>query len=415
MIKILVIGAGSRGYAYAKYAAEKKNVKIVGVAEPRDFQRERMVAEFGIPRENACRDWQEIAERERFADAAIIATTDSLHKAPMLALAPKGYNILLEKPMAPSMDDCKKITEAAIRNNIIFAVCHVLRYTHYTKKIKEMLESGLIGRVIQVQHCEAVAYWHFNHSFVRGNFRKQPESASFLMAKSCHDIDWLRHIVGEPIRKVSSFGSLSFYRRESQPEGAADRCVSCKIEKECPFSALKLYLKMVKDGKTHWPVDMITKGDVTEDSVMEALQNGPYGRCVFACDNNVNDHQVVNFEFDSGATATFCMNGFRPAQGDGRKTRIFGTKGEIEGNGWQLKHYNFLTDKMTEINTLTNSDGSLVGGHGGGDYGLMDSFIEALATGDQGKIITGAQETLETHMAVFAAEKSRKENKAVKL
>lgn len=414
-IDLVVVGAGSRGYGYAEYAVKGKKARIVGVAEPRDFHRNRMASEFDIAPENIVKDWTELVKRERFADAVIIATTDSLHEAPMLALAKKGYHILLEKPMAPSMDACQRITDAAIQNNIIFAVCHVLRYTSYTRKIKEMLDSDLVGRIIQVQHCEAVPYWHFNHSFVRGNFRKTPEAAPFLMSKSCHDIDWLRHIVGAPIKKVSSFGNRSFYRSENQPEGAADRCVNCKVEKECPFSALKLYLEMVKKGKTHWPVNMITKGEVTETSVMEALESGPYGRCVFACDNNVNDHQVVNLEFAGGATATFFMNGLRAKQGDGRKTRIFGTKGELAGNGWLLKHTDFLTDEVTEINTLSNADGTLVGGHGGGDYGLMDSFIDAVATGDQSKIITGPLETLETHMAVFAAEKSREDNQVVTL
>jgi predicted dehydrogenase len=233
-----------------------------------------------------------------------------------------------------------------------------------------------------------------------------------LLAKSCHDIDWIRHIMGVKCKSVSSFGSLKHFRKEEKPEGAADRCLDCKIEAECPYSAKKIYIKdRLEKGDSQWPVNVLTP-DPTLEGVEKALREGPYGRCVYECDNDVVDHQVVNMLFEGNKTASFTMTAF--SKSGHRITRIFGTKGEIYGDGSKINHYDFLTDKTEEIQTNA-SDSSILGGHGGGDYGIMDSFVSALSEDDASKIISGPDETLESHLIVFAAEESRKQNKLVNL
>ena len=229
-----------------------------------------------------------------------------------------------------------------------------------------------------------------------------------LLAKSCHDLDWIHYIMKAPCERLSSFGSLHYFNKAHQPKGATSRCMDCPVEPKCPYSAKKIYLGRLAKGHTGWPVDVLTPNPTVE-SITEELREGPYGRCVFDCDNDVVDHQVVNMEFAEGLTASFTMTGFNRG---GRKTRIFGTGGELYGDGSKIEVFDFLTEEKTEIDTRS-SDGSILGGHGGGDGGLMDGFITAVATGDRSHILSGPDETLDSHMMVFAAEKARLENRVV--
>ncbi|MGH3487474.1 MAG: Gfo/Idh/MocA family protein [Actinopolymorphaceae bacterium] len=295
------------------------------------------------------------------------------------------------------------LVDAVRAAGVQFGVCHVLRYTPYTRLLKQVVDSGRIGSVMSVQHLEPVGHWHQAHSYVRGNWRREDQASSMLLAKSCHDIDWLRHVIGVPIERVSSFGTLSHFTPTNRPAGAADRCLDCAVETTCAYSAKRIYLGMIGRGHTSWPVHVLTS-DLTEDGVTQALRDGPYGRCVYACDNDVVDHQVVALEFAGGITGSFTMTGFS-AKGH-RRTQIFGTQGSIDGDGEKIGVYDFLTDETEELSveSLGSDAGS---GHGGGDAGLMDAFTRALATGDPSFISSGALESLETHLAVFAAERAR--------
>jgi predicted dehydrogenase len=415
-VEIIILGGGSRGKTFANFALEyPEQARIVGIAEPRSFYRERIVKEHNIAPEYIFTDWREALAQPRFADAVVITVQDAMHMEPAVAFANKGYNILLEKPMAPNVEDCRAIVQAVEANNTTFAVCHVLRYTVYTKKLKALIDSGLIGDIVSVQHLEPVGYWHYAHSFTRGNWRNEAESSFMLLAKSCHDIDWLRHIIGQRCIQVSSFGSLKQFRKESKPAEAGDatRCLDCTYEEQCAFSAKRFYNKMLAQGKVHWPLDVITS-NFTAQGVEEALRNGPYGRCVYECDNDVVDHQVVNLLYENGATAVFTM--IAQTEQRDRETIIFGTKGEIRGNGEKIVVYDFLTEQKTEYRPYeepSDDDSKKKSGHGGGDFGVMDHFTRAVAEGNPNIILSGPRETLETHLTVFAAEQARRENRIV--
>ena len=404
--RVLIIGAGSRGTAYSRYIQQHPDdAVVVGVAEPSEVRRDRIAEMFDIPGERVWADWTEAASKPRFAEAAIIATPDATHAAPTIALAERGYHILLEKPMAPTEADCRRIIQAVEdRGDIHFAVCHVMRYTRYTQILKGIVEAGRIGQIVNVQHIEPVGYWHQAHSFVRGNWRNEAESSPMLLAKSCHDIDWLRYIIGQPCLRVSSFGSLFHFRKANRPEGAADRCLDCDVEAACPYSARKIYMGMLDKGRTGWPLDVLA-GEVNAETITEALRKGPYGRCVYACDNDVVDHQVVNMEFTGGCTASFTMTAFNIA--GGRKTRIHGTLGEIYGDGRSITVTEFLSEQSETIDTAA-TDATIAGGHGGGDDRIMAAFLAAVADNDPSLILSGPGETLETHLAVFAAERARR-------
>jgi len=411
-IELLVVGAGSRGTGYAEYALKHpEQAAIVGVAEPRSEYRNQLADQHHIPAKNHFIDWKELAEQPRLADAVIIATPDSEHTEPAIAFAKKGYHILLEKPMATSEQECKSITDAASESGIIFAVCHVLRYTAFTRKLKELLDGGLIGDIVSLQALEPVGYWHQAHSFVRGNWRNEAESSFMLLAKCCHDLDWISHIMDLPCTAVHSFGSLKHFRKEEQPEGASERCVECTIEPTCPYSAKKIYSHFLEKGLKGWPLDVLTS-DVTEKNIAEALRTGPYGRCVYACDNDVVDHQIVNMQFDGGQTASLTMTAF--TQAAARKIRIFGTKGELDCDSSTIRHFDFLTDAWQTIET-DPVDHSILGGHGGGDYGLMKAFVGAIANNDPSLVLSGPAETLESHRMVFAAEAARREERVIRI
>ncbi|GAA3208724.1 Gfo/Idh/MocA family oxidoreductase [Actinocorallia longicatena] len=412
-VSLAVVGAGLRGQTYARHAVASGAGRVVAVAEPDRHRRESAAAEFGLPPERVFTGWAELAGAGRLADAAIIATQDRMHLEPAVRLADQGYHLLLEKPMATSDAEAAPIAEAAERNGIILAVCHVLRYTVYTRALKRLLDEGRIGRLVSVQHLEPVGWWHQAHSFVRGNWNSRETSAPMLLTKSCHDIDWLIHLFGRPPVRVSSFGGLAHFTPSQRPEGAADRCLDCPLEPSCPYSAKRLYLGCLSDPERHfWPLGAVTAGR-TEDDVLAALRTGPYGRCVYACDNDVFDHQVVSMEFADGATCSFTMTAFTPMEH--RKTRLFGTHGCVEGDGRTLRVTDFRTGAEEVVDTATEAGPSAADGHGGGDEALTEAFLAAVASGDPSLLSSDAATSLATHRVVWAAEHARTTGTVVRL
>lgn len=407
---VIIIGGGGRGSIYSGHLRTLSDrAEVVAIAEPRDFFRDRIAQTHHIPPENQFRDWHELLNRPKFADVVIITTQDRMHLEPAIAFARLKYDILIEKPLAPTLEECRDLIAAVENNGIIMSVCHVLRYTNFTRKLKELITSGKIGTVMSVQHLEPVGHWRFAHSYVRGNWRKEENSSSVLLAKSIHDLDWIRYIVDSAPKQVSSFGSLMFFKKENQPEGAADRCLECTLESQCPYSAPRFYLDRIRSGNIGAYVESVA-GEATEENVLRQLRNGPYGRCVFACDNDVADHQVVNIEFDNGATAVFTLAGCSK-YGD-RRTTVFGSLGELYGDGETLRCYSYLTGKTEEV---AIPPPAVPDHHGGGDYNLVRTFIDAVLTRNTSEIVTGPEISLETHYLVFAAEIARKTSSIVKM
>ncbi|MBR2625033.1 MAG: Gfo/Idh/MocA family oxidoreductase [Lentisphaeria bacterium] len=410
VVSIAILGAGARGRGYAAFAKSfPDRLKIAAVAEPNDYYRNLMAEKYNIPADKCFKSWDEFTAQAKMCDAVAICTQDCMHEAPAIACAKLGYHILLEKPMAPTAEACKRIVAAVKEAGVMLAVCHVLRYTEYTAALRKIIESGEIGEIVSIQHLEPVGYWHQAHSFVRGLWRNEAESSFMLLAKSCHDVDWLRGIMNKRCVAIHSFGSLRHFKASEKPAGAADRCLDCPadVESFCPYSAVKIYFRdRFCKGAKNWPVNVLTP-QPTAESLKNALQNGDYGRCVYACDNDVVDNQVVNISFEDGSTASMTMTAFN--FNSGRKTRIFGTRGEIDTDSQIITIRNFLDDTTRTVDTQALNDGGILSGHGGGDMGLMHNFVQAVAENDPSLILTGVDETLESHLMVFAAEKSRRE------
>lgn len=403
-IKVGLIGAGQRGKdVYGNYALiNPEHIEFVAVAEPNEIKRKEFSEKHNIKVEYQFESWEQLLEKEKFCDAVVISTPDRVHFEPAKLALKRGYHILLEKPMSSIPEEVMNLGALAKENNKVFMICHVLRYTPFFSTIKQIIDSGEIGDIMSIQHNENIGYFHFGHSFVRGNWRNSNLSSSLMLQKSCHDMDILLWLVGSPCRKIASFGELSYFKKERKPEGAGDRCTKCSIEAECPYSAIKLYYNNV--GR--WPTTAIVEIQ-TIDEVKKAVDEGPYGRCVYNCDNNVVDHQSTILEFENNVTATFNLSAFTNKVN--RTIKIMGTKGEIRAidSKNEIEVQLFDTNERKVINPK-----QITGGHGGGDTGIMEDFI-SLILSNEGKALTSASVSVQSHMMAFAAEESRLKGKVV--
>ena len=401
-ITAVVLGAGSRGSTYAGFAKEYPDqLKIVAIAEPRRDRLDALAEEVNVAEPYRFESWEALLDQPKMADCAFICTLDDDHLAPALKAMELGYHILLEKPMSNHEEECRLIAQKARETGCVLAVCHVLRYTPFYMTLKALIDKGEIGQVTTINQIENVGYWHQAHSFVRGNWRSEKETSPMILQKSCHDMDIILWLMGKNCLRVQSFGSLKHFTPENAPKGAAKRCLDgCPYVDSCPYSAPKLYLDM---NRTGWPVDVITT-DLSKAGRRKALEEGPYGRCVYACDNDVVDRQVVNLEFEDGAVATFTMTGL--SADFCRELKIFGTEGQIQANMGtkEIVLHRFGEDKQV----IPLDMGLEVSGHGGGDYGIMRDFLHVLRNGGQSR--TSAEVSVQSHLICFAAERSRKEN-----
>jgi len=400
-IEAVLIGAGSRGYnAYGSYALRHPDkIKFTAVAELIPERRERFAQAHNVPPERRFTSWEDMMAQEQLAPALVNCTMDGMHVDSTLAALANGYHVLLEKPMGTNPHDCIRLVQASDKSGRMLQICHVLRYAPFFSTLYDIVQSGRIGEVITVEHKENIAFWHMAHSFVRGNWGNTATSSPMILAKCCHDLDILVWTLGRRCTRISSFGTLTHFRSKNKSADIPERCTDdCPIEPECPYSALRQYL----GENTGWPTSVISV-DKSYEARLEALKTGPYGRCVYRCDNDVVDHQVINMEFEGGLTVAFTMHGH--SHDNCRTMRYSGTKATLrahEGKG-ELVVHDYLTG--TEESVPPEHRG---GGHGGGDTGLMDSFIQSLRDPNS-EILTSCHNSLESHLIAFASEKSRLE------
>ena len=403
----VLIGAGSRGTIYANWAHSHGH-KIVAVAEIRPDRLAEAGTRLEVPETMLFTDAKQLFSLGKVADAAIIATMDRDHYGHVMAALDCGYDILLEKPISPDPRECIAIEEAANRLGRKVTVCHVLRYTNFFTEIKNILDSGELGKIVAIQHAENIGNFHMAHSFVRGNWRNDKLSSPIIMQKSCHDLDILLWLTGAHCKKVAAFGSLSYFKEENAPAGSTDRCLTCPVAESCRFDARKAYLP----GLGGWPTDVVCL-EQTEEALMEALKEGPYGRCVYRCDNNVCDHMSIILEFDNGVTATFSLTAQTSACH--RTLHIMCEDGEIVADDGQKQiivthHVSSQSETFQQrvINVRTNGSG-----HGGGDAGIMEDFTKSL--GGHAESRSSISRSVESHLMACAIEESRLTGTVVEL
>ena len=498
--RLLIIGAGSRGGAYARAVTESTQGIVASVAEPIQSKRTSLGKKYiwldGVRQEDQeFDDWKDYLRYENVRrkrehagekvlpgfDGVFICVQDALHVEVITELAPLGLHMMSEKPLATNLDDCLKIyrtlqPKGSNSPHALFSIGHVLRYSPHNMLLRKLLlEDKVIGDVISIEHTEPVGWWHFSHSYVRGNWRKESIAAPSLLTKSCHDIDFLLWLLCSPAdaessgphlpRSVSSSGSLAYFRKSRKPElaGSATNCLSCAAESECKYSAKSIYLdKHLANGISHWPVDIVapeieeclaSNGPEAAKSMLmrklaedydkttpqsEVASRPWFGRCVYEAGNDVCDDQVVTMIWDEeqplpgssspctssltrlrGAkTAIFHMIAFTEKQCV-RRGRIYGTNGEIEYNSKTIEVHNFEDGSYASYDAPQPG-----GGHGGGDDGLTQQYVRAIeVVKNSGVSVQEAQrqfigcsleDVIRSHAMVFAAEDARTQNKVIK-
>ena len=458
-ITAVLIGAGTRGKdAYGTYALNHpKRLKFVAIADLDPVKRIKFQKDHKISNEFVFSSWEDLLSDKngKLAQIAFICTPDRMHYQPAIKALQLDYDLVLEKPIAPTLEECQAIKNLAEEKGRIVQICHVLRYTDFFKKIKNFIDSGDLGEIIHYNHSENVSYWHFGHSFVRGAYKNEGTSTPIILAKTCHDLDLIYWILGRKASTVFSSGELSYYKNENAPENSPLRCTDgCPVAEQCPWYAPRLYLDLepvlrigtyapsfiyrniaklllkskffrkllsffIKDVRQFENYDQFPVNSITTDFSLEgkinALKEGPYGICIYKTDNDVPDHQISTFTFESGITATLTMHGF--SEHEGRELRVFGTKGVLRGTFRNNLEIIEFTDFRYGKTKILHRTGLNTSGHGGGDCGIMDTFtgvlLNEIPNGYQ--YLTNISDAMESHFMGFAAEESRITNSIIQI
>ncbi|OCL13034.1 streptomycin biosynthesis protein StrI [Glonium stellatum] len=494
--RILFIGAGSQGHAYAEPITRLRLGRITAVCEPIPSKRQTFGRKYiwGLVNRSQLaheefEDWvdfikyeserrerlklgdiQEGDEEYKGVDTVFVCVLDELHVRVVKGLAPLGLHIMCEKPLATTLEDCIGILGAVtnewevLGKKTVFGIGHVLRYSPQNFLLRKLVrEDRVVGDLISIEHTEPIGWWHMAHSFVRGNWRREDMTAPSLLTKSCHDIDFLLWLLSSPTSPhtmdpphlpsfITSAGTLNQFRKARKPiaAGSATNCLSCPIEPTCLYSAKSIYIDKHLDlGNVDWPVDVVlpeiedlyrNEGKVNAKKALlralaedhtpetpdfEVKQRSWYGRCVWESDNNVCDDQTVTIAIAelggmsgrAGKTAIFHMTAPSEKICE-RRGRIYGTMGEIKYDGNTISAHSFATGK-----TNTYTPEAHGGGHGGGDDGLAANFcnaVQAVLAGEMDAeeaqrrwLGCGIEEIVRSHVAVFAAEKARRERVVV--
>lgn len=396
-VKVAVIGAGVRGtYAYAPYILETPNIcEIVAVAESKKGRRDLFSKKYNIKEEFVFESAKKFFEHEKIADAVIITTNDDRHYNHAKLALEKGYHVLLEKPIANSLDRLVHLEELLEKyNDKIFMVCYTLRYTKFFNKLKEIIDSKELGKLVSIQYNENIGYHNFTHSYVRGNWRNSSDTGPIILTEGCYGIDILLYLIGDRCRKIASFGKLNHFNIDSFKSTMSENCYSCS-EEYCSYSCKKIYLEN----------DSILNNSVhinpTKENLNNILKKGPYGRCVYRCDNNVIDNMVNIIEFENNVTATFNLYAF--TKECNITTKLIFTNGEVDGsfkdNEIKIKKFN---QEEVLINTYNNNLGQ-----NEGNINLIKSFINSVSEGNINYYRNNIKEAIDSNVIAFAAEYSR--------
>lgn len=407
-VTVSIIGAGNRGLGvFGQYALDFPHmVKVVSVVEKDEIRRNKFSSQHNIDAKMQFSSDKEFFSKGKISDAVIISTQEDERVYLVYEAIKCGYHILVEKPLACNLEDTFRIYNMSKGYQNIFSICHQMRYIPGYALVKSMIDSGKFGSVVTIQHSENLSYHHMAHSFVRGPFNND-SMTPMILAKSCHDMDILRYLIDKKPTRVSSFGSLNYFKKENAPKGCPDYCIQgCPEQNSCPYDILKIYFNPDTDPA------YIRHMGIIEDrkQLLEALKHNRFGRCVFKCDNNVVDHQIVNIEFEDGITANFQMAGHNYLER--RITKISLTNGEIifDFSDGLIKSYTFspICESITKVPGMN-------GGHMGGDKAIMDSFVNAILIGNNKNLLTSVEMSIDSHLMAFASEMSRRNHMIVEL
>ena len=397
---IVAIGAGNRTAKYLHYILNHpEEVKLVGVVEINDLRRQNVAKKAGLKPSQCFSDVDSFFLNPVKADAVLICTPENAHFRPAMLALDHGYHVLLEKPIAQTFEECMAIAENADSRGLTVGVCHVLRYHPYFRKFKEIVDSGELGQIVSIDHRASVGLDRAMHTYVRGICNREKLSNPVLLSKCCHDVDFIVWLIGAKCRRLSSFGSLRWFTSSAAPEGSAKRCVNCQIEERCPYSAVNLYKR-----RGEWINNFdIPEGFTLADVIDNELENGDFGRCVYHCDNDVVDHQILSMIMENDVTVNMSMDFFTLE--DHRITHICLTHGEIYGDESCITVNDFRT-RTSCVYDFSDLEGKPF--HAGADLEIIRDFVNTLRMKHHKSILTGINDSIESHRICFNADVSMK-------
>lgn len=412
MIKVAILGLGNRGRIYAYQLSHNKDAKIVAICDKNTEVLEAKRRQLGLEKDAAFASDNDFFAAGKLADAVVIATQDRDHFGHAMRALELGYHILLEKPVSPIYEECQTLYNTAKEKNLNIVVCHVLRYAPFYNAVKSAIDSGAIGDIVGINQTENIGYWHYSHSYVRGNWRKESETSASILAKCCHDLDIIYYFTNKKCVSLDSNGSRTLFLPQNAPEGSTAYCLDgCPHRKDCPYDVRKIYY-----GLTRYTIPklIVNKTLITRKAgssikeLKQALKTSPYGRCVYKCDNDVIENQVVNMKLEGGVTATLTMTAF--SKDCFRRIHIYGTKGEIFGND---KDGSFRLTVFGGPTKKVKVGISGIAGHLGGDMMIIKDFVTFLDKGIKAPRLSLIETSLESHKIASLAEQSRKSGASI--
>lgn len=416
-LRLAAIGLGPRSAGYLRLAQGLPDrYQIIAGADPKESARSHMMESLVDTDFRVFDNDEALLAQPKLADVMVIGTQDAQHRDHAIAAMEKGYDLLLEKPIATTLADVLAVNEAATRLGRRVLVCHVMRYTALYSTIKKLVDQGRIGEIISLNAVEGVGAFHQAHSYVRGHWRRVEDSSPMIIAKSCHDLDLIHWMIDSPAVAVSSFGGLEVFTPKHAPEGAPLYCRDgCPLNGKCAYDA-HLYAEPAFHEKWMYINPALHKRGTPRQQILDWVLNSPWGRCVYHCDNTAVDHQVANFEFQNGVTATFTMTAFAR----GRTMEIFGTEGVIragaffkQATGSEILVQNLDASEVEHIKVESKTGG--YDSHGGGDEGLIDALYEEMNKPSPAEMTASIQTSVMSHIMGFAAEEARLTGRVVQI
>lgn len=409
-MKFAIVGFGSRGQMFGRLIKNSEH-ELVAVAEPIPHSLERAYKEFGVSKDMCFNDANDFFAKGKICDAIFLCTQDAQHYEMTMKALELGYDICLEKPAAVNYEQCVAIRDEANRLNRKIMLTHVLRYSPFYQCIKETIKSGVLGKIININQNEFIAYWHFALSFVRGPWRNMADSTPTIVAKCCHDLDILLWLMDKECVSVASVGRLNYFCPENAPKGSANHCKDCskEVKDNCLYNAYNIYPQRMKHAVVGGVAKYAGKNIYDVLDAKEEL----ISKCIFHCDNDAIDNQNVQLQFADGTLANLTMTAF--SEECHRTIMVSGTKGEMWGDMEDGKlHLNIFGQDEVIIDAgkrFNKSGVATSGGHGGGDFYLFNDFVDYIKNeNSQSLTRTTINQSIDSHLVGFLAEESRQKN-----
>ena len=390
-VKLAIIGTGLRGaYTYAPLIAKYKDkCEIVAFVENKKGRRDLFLEKYPVDKDMVFDNLNDFIAHDKLADAVIISHYDLLHYDTAQVLLVKGYDVLVETPVANSLDGFVHLKEYSLKNkDRLFMVAYNNRYSSFYTKLKEIVDDKKLGDLINISYNVDIGYQNFVHNYVRGNWRITSDTATIMLTNSCQDIDMMINLSKGKCQKVSCFSDLRIFNWENFNTKMSENCFRCGEEESCPFSAKKIYLQEDKfiNNSVHI--------NPTKDNLEAILKQGPYGKCVFYCDNDVCDNLTSIFKFDNKVTSNFNINAF--TKESDKKIRLFFKEGEVEAS---------FKQKEIKIKSFLNTDEKIIKiDQENTDEKLFVDFIDRVKNKNYKSCISDVGSVIESHVATFAAE-----------